>query len=190
MKYADINKRYTEIVAEYIAKGYTINTASMSGSQGERAHVDLTDGKEIIRVVLVGFHIWKGCDLEGFKIIAGRCTDSVKPNDHRDWNATIWNDNLNVHHMEIFYAIGRTNNAADYYGTIEEAEQAYKIRLERYTRRNTVTRYTPNAKAMEIAVRIVRDKLGYKRINAADVKLDKYKGKYAVSYRGKTYTLR
>ena len=29
MKFADINKRFTEIVAEYIAKGYTINTKTM-----------------------------------------------------------------------------------------------------------------------------------------------------------------
>ena len=31
MKYADINKRYTESVAEYISKVYAINTATMSG---------------------------------------------------------------------------------------------------------------------------------------------------------------
>lgn len=35
MKYIDINKRYTEIVTEYMARGYIINTRTMSGSQGE-----------------------------------------------------------------------------------------------------------------------------------------------------------
>ncbi len=47
MKYIDINQKFTAKVAEYIAKGYTINTATMSGSQGEVAHVDLTDGKQV-----------------------------------------------------------------------------------------------------------------------------------------------
>ena len=51
MKYIDINQNFTAKVAEYIAKGYTINTATMSGSQGEVAHVDLTDGKQVVRVL-------------------------------------------------------------------------------------------------------------------------------------------
>lgn len=50
MKYIDINQKFTAKVAEYIAKGYTINIATMSGSQGEVAHVDLTDGKQVVRV--------------------------------------------------------------------------------------------------------------------------------------------
>ena len=32
MNYADINKRYT--ATEHVAKGYTINTRTMAGSQG------------------------------------------------------------------------------------------------------------------------------------------------------------
>lgn len=45
MKYIDINRKFTETVSSYIAQGYIINTASMSGSQGEVAHIDLTNGK-------------------------------------------------------------------------------------------------------------------------------------------------
>lgn len=48
MKYIDINRKFTETVSSYIAQGYIINTASMSGSQGEIAHIDLTDGKQIV----------------------------------------------------------------------------------------------------------------------------------------------
>ena len=50
MKYADINKRYTETVSEYLARGYTINTRTMTGSQGDYAHIDLTDGTEVVRI--------------------------------------------------------------------------------------------------------------------------------------------
>ena len=35
MKYADINAIFTAKVAEYIGNGYVINSASMSGHQGE-----------------------------------------------------------------------------------------------------------------------------------------------------------
>ena len=35
MKKFEINKKFTEIVQNYILNGYVINTGSMSGSQGE-----------------------------------------------------------------------------------------------------------------------------------------------------------
>ena len=44
MTYADINKMFTAEVSKYLARGYHFNTASMSGSQGETAQVDLTNG--------------------------------------------------------------------------------------------------------------------------------------------------
>ena len=52
MKKQDINRIYTEKVAELLACGYQINTETMSGSQGEWAHIDLTDGSEILRVLV------------------------------------------------------------------------------------------------------------------------------------------
>ena len=51
MKYSDINKMFTTEVNKYLAQGYRFNTASMNGSQGELAKVDLTNGTEIIRIV-------------------------------------------------------------------------------------------------------------------------------------------
>ena len=50
--YADINQEFSDAVAEYMSKGYSINTGTMDGSQGEVAHIDLTDGNEIVRVLL------------------------------------------------------------------------------------------------------------------------------------------
>lgn len=51
MKMNDIEKRFTEITSEYIAKGFTFSQ-TMSGHQGEIMKVDLTDGNKIIRVRL------------------------------------------------------------------------------------------------------------------------------------------
>lgn len=55
MKFIDINRKFTAAVSSYMAQGYYINAASMSGSQGEIAHIDLTDGKQIVRVLLDSF---------------------------------------------------------------------------------------------------------------------------------------
>lgn len=50
--FADINRRYTDIVNDYIQSGYDINTSTMSDSQGEIAKIDLTNGTEIVRILI------------------------------------------------------------------------------------------------------------------------------------------
>ena len=52
MKSAEINAIYAAKAAEYLAAGYTINTNSMNGSQGEIAKIDFRKGDEVIRLML------------------------------------------------------------------------------------------------------------------------------------------
>lgn len=42
MKYIDINRKFTAAVSSYMMQGYTLNSSTMGGSQGEVAHIDLT----------------------------------------------------------------------------------------------------------------------------------------------------
>lgn len=185
MKFAEINKRYTEIVSEYLVKGYTINTASMAGSQGEIAKIDFTDGKDIIRIEIRDFHNWENYT-DGVEIVIGRCTDNVRP--HTEKEMTVWSSRLEIIYTERFYSIdGRSGK---YYCTKEEAERAMEVRCERRSNRhNSRSKYEPNEKAMEIAKRIARDKLGYKRIIVDNLKLLKDKEGYRVVYNGKSYRL-
>ena len=88
MRYCDINNRFTQIVTEYINKGYTFNTSSMGGSQGEIANIDLTNGKEIIRVVVSSFNNWRE-NVEGVEIAIGRSTDNVRPHSGQDFDASV-----------------------------------------------------------------------------------------------------
>ena len=185
MTYRDINNRFTEIVAEYIAKGYTFNTSSMGGSQGEIANIDLTNGKEIIRIVLSSFSNWRE-NLEGVEIAIGRCTDNVRPHSGQ-LHETVWNSHLEIVRTEYFYKISRYDN---FYGTREEAEAAREVRHARYARREfSRTEYKPSEKAKAIAERIVRNKFGYLRVNPAEVKITKSSDGYCVVYRGKVYYL-
>ena len=123
MKFESINRRFTETVAEWLAKGYTINTASMAGSQGEIGKIDLTDGKEIIRVLLDTFTMHptresgRCYSLEGVKLIVGRVTDMVTPNSEDTWNH-IWNNLLEVLTCEEYFQIGRVHrDSSKWYGT-------------------------------------------------------------------------
>lgn len=184
MKYADINKRYTEIINKYLVKGYTVNTATMGGSQGEIAHIDLTDGNEIIRILVEGFNEYHR-DIEGVEIIVGKATDEIKPNSKKTLG-TIWNNRLEIIESERFFAIGRNGYYTD---KKEEAERAAQKRMSRYdtTPRET---YEPSAKAIEIAKKVIRKKFDVKRINTAEVKLSKYGNEYTVKYRNNIYRLR
>lgn len=194
MKYADINKRFTEIVSEYICKGYTINAASMSGTQGETAKVDLTNGSEIIRVVVGSFSEYDGHSLHGVEITVGKVTDNVKPNSPDTFRNTIWNQHLEIISTERFYNVG--DYRCDNFGTKEQAEKAAEISEERFAmHRMAKAKYVPTAKAMEIAKRIVKRKCGYfncKRINEEKLTItkDDKTHKYTVCYNGKAYTLR
>ena len=52
MKSSEINAIYAAKVAEFLTAGYTINTQTMNGSQGEIAKIDFRKGNEVIRVLL------------------------------------------------------------------------------------------------------------------------------------------
>lgn len=187
MKFSDINARYTEIVTGYLANGYCINTATMSGSQGEIANIDLTNGSEIIRILVKDFSDWRE-NVEGIEIIIGKSTDDVEPNGNNRMRDTIWNSKLEVISTERFYSMDRWGG--DYYGTEQEAKQASDLRAERYTNRKiNANQYTPSPKAMEVAKKIARTKLGIKRICNDDLKLFKDSKGYLVTYRTKSYRL-
>ena len=117
MKFIDINREFTAAANSYMAQGYYINAGTMGGSQGEVAHIDLTNGTEIIRVLLTTFNNYLGT--EGVELVVGRVKDDIKPNQEDRWN-TVWNERLEVISNKKFY---RLNNRAQdgFYGTEEEA---------------------------------------------------------------------
>ena len=117
MKSSEINAIYAAKVAEFLATGYTINTNSMNGSQGEIAKIDFRKGDEVIRVMLHKETIWG----ENFRtndaivLTVGRCTDELVINARgfsRD--AIIWNNRLETIEERTFFQIGE-RRGADWY---------------------------------------------------------------------------
>lgn len=125
MKRAELNTIFTAKVNEYLAKGYTFNTETMAGHQGEVAKVDLTNGEEIIRVIMERKHSWELG--ECFTITVGRATE-VEPG----ITDTIWNNKLEVLDQEIFH---QAAYGSDYLITREEAEKNANKRKARVERR-------------------------------------------------------
>lgn len=185
MNYADINKKYTATVTEYLAKGYTINTRTMSGSQGDYAHIDLTNGSEVIRIMVDTFHDWTNISLDGLEIIVGRADSEVKPNSENDYH-TLWNNKLDIISWERFYEIGADRRHGKFYGTPEEATKVNEVRFRRWNaKHSTEKNWTPTEPMIEAAKRIVRSRLGLKRISQGDVRICKGKNGYVVYYRNK-----
>ena len=189
MKYIDINQKFTAKVAEYIAKGYTINTATMSGSQGEVAHVDLTDGKQVVRVLLDSFTEYDSFNsLSGLEIVVGTPADKVVPYDTVRYN-TIWNNRLEVIESERFYEIGSSKRRGNtFYGTKAEAEQAEALSVERYKAKSKTSPYIDlTDRYLPLAVSIVKKRTGCTRVQKANVRIHKDSNGYIVSYRNELY---
>ena len=154
MKFIDINRKFTAAANSYMAQGYYINAGTMGGSQGEVAHIDLTNGTEIIRVLLTTFNNYLGT--EGVELIVGRVKDDIKPNQEDRWS-TVWNERLEVISSKKFY---RLNNRAQdgFYGTEEEAKAAPMVK------------------------KYVHEKFGVRRVKMDDIKVVKHGGRYTVTY--------
>ena len=87
----DIRRIYTQKVAELLAQGYQINPETMNGSQGEMAHIDLTNGAEILRVLIETCGSYGESYGDILTIRVGRCNDEIRGR----W-LTIWNSWLDT----------------------------------------------------------------------------------------------
>ena len=189
MKFAEINKRYTETVAEYLAKGYTINAGTMNGSQGEIAHIDLTDGNEIIRVVLNStYDIIADSSYDIIELVVGKCTDNVKPNVNDHWG-TIWNNKLEVISREKFFKVGMYSR--DWFGTYDEAKAAMLKWYDRATNRRSAEEKP--LKVVPGVVGYIKRQKGLKGAKASEVTAKKRIYRDGVSFyvmaRGKQFKL-
>ena len=193
MTYKDINVRFSEKVSEYISKGYCINSATMSGSQGEIAKVDVTNGKEIIRIYLVSTYLgFKAPSSSCLKLVVGRCTDKVMPNWSNSHHSIIWCDNLEVISEDIFYCVNEYR--LGWYSTKEEAETAKAVR---FARRNAQFCFRDNTfpeSAKRIVLPFLRKQPRCKTMKLSDItsvskEYRDDKVRYAVRAKGNVYYL-
>ena len=129
----DIENIYTDTVKEYMNKGYRIYSPTMGGSQGEIAKIDLTNDKDVIRILIdKKIEFYKHMVLEYLLIIVGKNTDKLWGNSFSD---IIWNEHLEIISEIRFYRIGKNNN--HFFGTKQEAIDAINKNWERYDHKNS-----------------------------------------------------
>lgn len=188
MIYKDINQKYTELVSKYLAAGYLINSATMSGSQGETASIDLTNGTQIVRLTIKTFYDMDDY-LDGVEIVEGRVVESIEPHNEGD-RQTIWNDRLDVMSCQRYYEVGENRKTRrKFYGTQEEANRAAKLRgHRRYIKKVSDTRDLTQI-GLKVAERIILEKFKARRISYGDIRVSKTGKSYIVVYKNNTYRL-
>ncbi len=138
MKKQDIRNIYTQKVTELLDQGYTIFPDTMNGSQGEIAHIDLTDGSEIVRVLLERSAHWdreeNGYMGDTIRLTVGRAGSDKWLGDR--WDGTIWNNRLEPL-FQIEWAWITDRRRGNWYTDMEEARRISALRWERYKAQHT-----------------------------------------------------
>lgn len=189
MYFSDINKRFTDIVAEYIGNGYTINAATMCDIEEEIAKVDLTNGNEIIRIQLRPEYS-QSDKVEFISLEVGKCPVDILPNYHSNLYF-IRRSSLEILESEQFYKVGEKRDGRAFFGDYDHARYAANVRAERQDRNETENLHMElTEKRMEIVKRLLRRKFPYSQIKECDVSLVKlYNGGYNVSFGSRTYRI-
>ena len=189
MKYAEINKKFTDKVNEYLNKGYTINSATMTGSQGEIAKIDLTNGKEIIRVMINDCWYGRYDEHNGYEIYVGK---AIKPeyliNSYGSFK-TIWNNELINISSEKYYQADSYSRCKDWFVTEEEIKHISKKWGERIENRWSSSTPLPD-KTKDIALKYVRKQPKCSRARKESIRIDKKNNKYYIYYRNYSWVLK
>ena len=191
MTFAEINKRFTDKVAEYLAKGYVINTSGCTaGYSGEQMRLELTDGKDIIAIRLVedSGGLFSGRTVNIVVGLADAQTlrkNYVKPNMMR--HETLWADRITELERESFYQVGNRWDA-NWFTTEEEQKRTAAIRRERmkasYDSNPNKIELTDMRGAKEIALRWIQ-RTKYSSYKLKDIEKVE---KWIYEYDGRTYS--
>lgn len=131
IKMEGLNKRFTEVVAQYMAQGLTLNANAMSGSQGEMGKVALANDKHVYMIYLHEEDIGKWTDMhEVVKLTVElfvRDKSDLVSNFH-----TYWLRKGETVYEEIFHQIAENRSAGKVYVTTEEEwKQSRDKQMER-----------------------------------------------------------
>lgn len=179
MHYSDINERYTAIIAEYLAKGYIIDTRQIGATMNEERYINLFNDVESIRIVVRGFSEYADSHLflYGIEIVVGKANNVCSENNRPD-----------LIKQEPFYEIGTDRKHGPFYGTKKDTLIAEQLREQRTNARQTSNQIEfCSLKAMTIAKHAVRRMVGLRCIHNHDVKIIKRIGKhseYSIIYMG------
>ena len=199
MKKQAIREAFTQKVAELLAQGYTLFPDTMSGHQGEIAKVDLSNGSEILRVLLTRDRRYDR-DENGYwgdtvVLMVGKAGDDTRilPG----WgDSTIWNNRLEVRSQMEWADIGEGwRRGSEWFTTLEEGKRIMKVRYARYKAQDRPIREELGGAYRSAALRWLRKQPRMKSCRLEDIeKLERVwlsdgSRRFEIRAKGRTFTL-
>lgn len=129
----DINAKFTAIVNEYLGKGMTLHVSSMSGSQGETAKIDVTNGSDVYRILMRKDHVFDFNEEFTGNIMVIEVKKFTGVADINGVNAfhTLWNGEGEIISSEKWYSIDDRKGVA-WTSSIQFATECQKKHYARY----------------------------------------------------------
>lgn len=171
----NINEEFTKAVNELLAKGMTFYT-TMSGSSGETMKVDVTDGKDVYRVILERGHDHsedrknRFCG-DTFELTVRVFKDAYK--DSFDSFYTLWNRDGEELLRKTWYSIDDSYRRSVFTDNREEAIACKNKRCSRLDfNDDEVMEIIPANDEQRTFLRdMCRKTRGYKRVKRADIRM-------------------
>lgn len=165
IKRSQIDAKFSKIVGDYLSRGWTLNTHSMSGSQGELAHVHLlSPDKKLIHNMYIEQHYFN-YDFpyihHSLSIIIKELSTKSEFNwiKYVDDGYTVWNKDGTKILEETYYQVGDANKVSCRIYTDEAgAKEVNDLRHKRFYLNNNMECSTVNlsSKANEKVLSFVR----------------------------------
>ena len=197
MKKQEIRRIYTQKVTELLNQGYTIFPDTMSGCQGEIAHIDLSNGSEILRVLLTRGACYDrdegGYWGDTICLMVGKAAPDTRI--CTGWrDSTIWNNRLEPR-FEIEWA-DLSEGRKEWYTDLEEGRRVMQLRRERYLRNRNERRETLGYAFKSAILHWLRKQPKMKTCKLEDIeKMERVwnedgKRRFEITAKGKRYTIR
>lgn len=180
----DIDKIFTEIVADYISKNWIIYSSSIGENQGEKAKIDLVKDNEIVRILLDKNYNYESYS---YTISVGIKKESSNLYRGKDFDKIFWNKDFEIIEEYKFYCIDKEKSYfTDNFYFYQDCMNIRYRRLKNTSCCESPKLYT-NKSAWLIGYRLCKQTKGYKTVKLKDiVGILKYSNnQYGVKINGK-----
>lgn len=162
MLMSDIDMIFTQKLNELLSKGLRIHTLPMGGSQGDRARIYLTNGKDVYQLSIKTGTM----EIDGYLDIADTIEITLEKHENKIHHSTLWIDEGEIIEKIIYYKIGR-NKHDNVYGTLEQYKSLMDKKYKRYYSKEV--KIYKEIKLTEKVLNILKNHKGYKRIKLDEV---------------------
>lgn len=166
----DIREAYTAKVNEYLARGMKINIGTMSGTQGEIARIDVTDGEYIYRICLDRDYL-KVVDTDEHYFRADTINLTVEKFEDKGYRVLdtftiLWGGKGELVEEKVWYAIDDRRAFVD---TMESVKYYRNLHDARIEARERVNHEITDKARLALIYKIVKRRRGYSNVTKKNI---------------------